>query len=107
MINHNETLLAAERGIIASNHNESLLAAERGFLSANHNETLLATEQGIIATNHNETLLRTERGFLAKGEGVEEAGVLELAGRGERLEDVAAVEGAAEAPIRGPLRRPG
>ena len=45
--NHNETLLAAERGKLTANHSESLLAAERGYLSANHNETLLAAEWGV------------------------------------------------------------
>ncbi len=61
--NHNETLLAAERDIIATNHNESLLAGTRSGINMQHNETLLAaTRGGMNSDNHNESLLAGTRG---------------------------------------------
>ena len=62
--NHNETLLPAQRGLIAANHNETLLAAERGFIIGNHNETLLPGTRGGRLINHNETLLPAARGVI-------------------------------------------
>ena len=74
-MNHNETVIPAERScssanhnaltrrrnVIATNHSETLLAGTRSGMNMQHNETLLAgTRSGIDLANHNETLLAAE-----------------------------------------------